>query len=277
MPFVHDEPTRKTFKKVNYLKLSQGQHRVRILQDPSTALVVYTHFLVTKTGEYSVACLGDEGCPICDNNRRIILENPKEFRNIPGYFGRSKHYLLNVLDRTLVKTCSQCQSEIKKVGNDFPSNCTNTECAAFIINEKAHPANKVKALTIGNDTASRLEAIEKSTTNEQGDLLSLTDFDIVFVVEGVGREKKITPLPSLQYQDKVEIPQDQLEDLQSVTMKLSAEEIMNLLKGISLKDIFNSRRTPQPAPITEATEVKSEVAESVKLGIEETIKQLFPD
>jgi hypothetical protein len=272
MPFPKVDTNRKSFKKVNYLNLTPGSHMVRLLQEPATALTVFTHYLVTKTGAYTVQCLGED-CPVCDNNRKIYLENPKTFRDVPGYFSRSTRYLMNVLDRTVVKTCPSCQTEVKKVGNDFPSNCPNTDCGAFLIKETPHPLNKVRVLTIGPDTAQRLDGIEKSTTDLEGNLLPLTTFDISFLVEGAGRKKVTQPLPATNRNDVVTVPEDQLEDLTAATMKLSADEIIKLLKGISLKDIFVERKSTEP--VAESAPVKEEVAEAVKAQSDEIIKQLF--
>ena len=274
MPFTNTEQReRKEFQKVNYLKLNAGNHVVRFIEKPEDARLVYTHYV---GGKYTVECLGDD-CPVCDNNKKIIFEHPEDFRDVPGYSPQSRRFLINVLDRTLVKVCPSCQEEVVPLsGKNYPATCP--ACRSFLTDVAPVPSNKVKLLSFGVELAQRLNSIESSICDVQGDPVGLTNFDIVFAVEGAGRKKVTTPIAAANRNDPVDVPEEAFQDKDNAVMHLEANEILDLLRGVSLKDIYASRRSKEvltSEAVTEAlTDVKSSAKEDVKSAIDSILDSI---
>lgn len=226
---------KKTFNKPNFLSFDYGNHLVRILGKP---FQTYIHWI--PRAKLAVKCL-DEECPICKMNKQIILENPDNFRNVTGYLPRSSRHYFNLLDKTPVKVCPQCQTETKRgLNNQFPPTCM--ECGTFITDVKETPSGKVKVTNVSETTATELGAFHSSILDSNGDKLGLNNFDIMFMVTKVGDKKKISPIPLATNTDKVEIDAEFLYDLEKTVLTLTPDEIINLLKGVSLKDIFVARK-----------------------------------
>jgi len=251
------EGEKKTFDRPNYLNFTYGQHLVRILGDFRK---VYTHWI--KRANVVLECL-DEDCPICLNNRRIIAENPDNFSRVPGYVSRSERHYMNVLDRTDVKVCPECLEEVKKeVSGKFPVVCSDGH---MIVEVEVIPSNKIKIANVSKTNALRLKDHQLSTLDESGEPIGLENFDIVFMVTRGAERKDIVPMPIKDNDDKVEVPEDALYDLENVVVKLDADEIIQLAKGVSLRDIFLARR----AESDDVEELASEAGEEVKSALDE--------
>jgi hypothetical protein len=244
MPFKNTESQSRAYSKAQFLRLVQGQHTIRILDKEVEP--IDTHFLLQK---YTIACLGEE-CPVCDNNQRLMMQNPNDFRNQEGWYPRSKRWLLNVLDRSMVKICpnAECQNAVKKEGAAFPAACP--VCGTFVTAAPVVPYNKVLIMSCGVTLAEQLNMIEQATVGDDGSPLGWTNFDITLMVSGVGRKKQITPIPTRTF-DVVEIPADARQDTSQAVVRLSAAEIIDLLKMVPLKDIYNARKV---GPVDVATE-----------------------
>lgn len=228
------ESEKKSFDRPTYLSFTFGQHLVRILGDFHK---VYTHWV--KRANVVLECLGDD-CPICLNNKRIIADNPDNFAKAPQWLPRSERHYMNVLDRTDVKICAECQAEVKKeASGKFPAVCSEGH---LIVEAEVQPSNKVKVANISKTNALRLKDHQLSTLDENGEPVGLENFDVVFMVTRGTERKDIVPMPVSANNDKVEVPADALYDLDNVLVKLDSEEIIQLLKGVALRDIFLARR-----------------------------------
>jgi hypothetical protein len=264
--FQTRNPDEKKFEKTPFLVFDFGQHVIRILGKPK---VHFLHFLPRQ--KMMVSCLGPD-CPICANNKQIIFEHKENFRDIPGYMGRQTRHYFNVLDRTAVKVCPQCETEAKRGPNgQFPAACP--ECNTYLTGEKERPSNKVKVASISETNA---DLLNQYAIGENGEELILNDFDIMFYVTKSGQKKVITPSPVKDNNDKVDIPEDQLFDLDNVVIRLNPTEMVEAVKGVSFKDIFAARRVSTPVVAGDddlsALEAK---AEQVSADIDEKINKLF--
>lgn len=231
-----------------FLKLTPGVHFVRFLTPPEEVYVVYTHFI---QGKYLVKCSDD--CIICENNKKIIAENPDNFRNVHGYYPRSIRYFVNVLDRTSVKICPNPNCKEEVVGNaakSFPTVCP--KCGTFLAEAQPAVLNKVKIFGFGVDLATAINNIEASAVDANGDIIGITNYDISLSVVGTGRERKVTPLPAMNRNDKIDLTGLVLHDLSKAVVDLSKDEIRDLLRGVSLSDIYRAR---QPKPAVENSKV----------------------
>jgi len=245
------------FKKTEFIALPPGITTIRILED--SAHRSYVHYV---KGTY-VECLGED-CPICRNNKQIIMENPKEFRNIPNYSGRVERHAVNVYDRTMVKICPSCGKENKKVDQSYPSVC---ECGQMLVTTVEQPLNKVKILAKGKDLFSKLNVLEMSVLDANREPLGLKNFDITLFVSGTGRDTVITPVPQAMVTDV--IPEQELFDTGKVNFKLTEAEILDLMKGVQLRDILTARRSS-----ASDTVIKEEVVDTSK-AVQEQINSLF--
>ena len=248
----------KNFKKTEFLSLTPGMHIIRILDDK--AHMVYTHYLVTRTGSYTVECLGED-CPICKNNKQIIYEHPEDFRDVRGYASRSPRFFFNVLDRSQAKVCPSCGTVNKKLPNQsWASQCS--KCGALLTTVDPVQLNKVSVVGTGKTLAQNLVSFERAYLDDNGEPIGLKNFDIILSVEMQNKKKVITPLPStssLMKREEINVPEDQKFDLTKCTIKLETEEIQDLIDGVSLKDIFTARK--KPVSTGQVNEEKQQVIE----------------
>jgi hypothetical protein len=261
---VYDE-SRGDFKKTQFLKIIPGYPvRIRILD--KGAYRVSKHYLPKQ--KISIVCLED-ACPICANNRKLALQHKDmNYRDIPGIINKQNRFLVNVLNRTKVKTTPT--EKVVYAGSDgkFPNQ--HPETGEDLTQIKATSQNTIEVLERGSTLFSQLNGIYDTVRTEEGERIGLTNFDIVLVATGKGREMKINAVAQPQLNDKVEILDTDLYDLTKVPMKLSEEELTQVLSGVSLQDIFSARKaTPK-----EETELES-IAEDVALEVEDTVEDLF--
>lgn len=216
------------FRKVEYLKLDPGQYTIRILEFPATKK--YNHFLNFS----SVECLGDD-CLICENNRRILYEHPKDYKDVKGWCPRRERFWVNVLNKT----------------ND---------------------ENKVCVLSSGPTLFEDFNMMAQATRTESDEVVDIRAYDWILMVKGTGREREITPVP--QYRGKNEpISTEGLElfDLTRCLPNITRDEMADFLKGVSLKDIFNLRRATNE--VLSKEETMSE--ENLEKDIEDSISEIF--
>lgn len=219
------------FKKTEFMQLGQGAHTIRILQ--SQVKTKPTHFF--NHSKSSVLCLGDE-CPICANNKKLIMQFPENFRDQPGYNKVNYRFFINVLDKTPAKVCTKCGKEYKDL--------RNTICTCGEVLPQANQLNKVKVLSKGLTLRDDLGSIDKAILNSDGTPVGLMNFDMVLMVSGTGRDTKITPVPRTEANQS--IPEGlELFDLEKCVISLNPAEMLDLQRGIGLKDIFAARKAKE--------------------------------
>lgn len=259
MSFANTEKKTFTeFKKTAWLELPNGQTIIRILED--NAHEAYIHYIPSQKS--SVICLGED-CPICQRNRQIIKDNPKTFRDVSTYFGRTRRYSVNVLDKTPAKVCPACQKEHKPVNGTFAIQC---DCGQALVGMPATPLNKVKVLSKGVSLFDQFNELEKTQMNEAEESIPLRHFDVVLSVKGTGQDTKITAIPRMTSVGEQVLPEgEELFDLSnSGGIKLSVEEMLSVMKGVAIRDIFNARKADTAdAEIKEAETEMEEIADEV--------------
>lgn len=257
-PEVKSNENTSTFRRTEYLRTTPGVHLVRLLPPLYTE---YTHYLRGTT----IACLGDE-CPVCANNKKIIAENPENFRNIPEYSYPRFTYYINVLDRTPAKVCQNCETEVKSdLNGNMSAVCP--KCSTVLTGEVA-PLNKVRVLSRGKELfEQQLKLIQATKRNEKNEPIGIENFDIELAV---GSNKQPVPSARLDRMDKVEVPQEEYFDLENAVIRLEVDEVPDLLRGISLKDIFASRKAEQVV-------VDNTISQELEDELNSTVKGLFGD
>lgn len=256
----------KEFKPNQFVKIEPGVPlRLRILD--KKALHTEKHFIPNQ--KVSVLCLGDDVCPICVQNEKLIKANPElSPRQIKGLIFRQNRYLVNVLNRTLVKRTPSGNVIFSKGGN-FPSHDPDT--GELLVDIQPEPLDRVEILERGPTLFSQLNAIMSQVTDEAGNPRSLTEYDIVVMATGHGRKMTTNVIPYPNNDDPIEVPQEDLYALETIGIRLSPDEITKLLRGVSLRDIFEQRRESEEADIL--LEEEATVSDDVKASID----TLFPN
>jgi hypothetical protein len=263
---VYDE-TKGDFKKVKFLKIIPGYPvRVRVLN--KSAYRVSKHYLPKQ--KISIVCL-EENCPICANNKKLALQNKDmNYSDIPGIINRQNRFLVNVLNRTKVKTTSTEHVVYAGADGKFPSQ--HPETGEDLTQIKATSQNTIEVLERGSTLFGQLNGIYDTIRDEEGNKIGLTNFDIILTASGKGRQMTVSAVAQPQFNDEVKLLDTDLYDLTKVPMKLSEDELIQVLNGVSLQDIFEARKsTPK-----EESELEG-IAEDVSLEVEDTIGKLFDD
>jgi hypothetical protein len=251
-------PGKSKYRKTEFLKLNEGEHRVRILDTMETKH--YAHYI----GFAYVKCLGDE-CPICQNNKKILYEHPEDYREVKGWNPRRDRYYINVMDKTLTKVCPKCGTEATPVAELCPA------CGTVL--GQAAPVNKVKVLTGSRNFFEDLKVLSKTVRNEQDEILPINTYDWVLVTRGKMREKTTSPSPRLTGQpNNPEFNPEDLFNLEDAVIKLTPEEMLDLFNGASLKDIFTMRRATKQV-LNSDLELDSEnIQDEIKGAVDDIFK-----
>lgn len=269
MPFANiiKRDTESNFKKVVFTAVKEGRPvRVRILDNE--AIMVYKHFIPGPKA--SVVCLGQEACPVCINNRKLIEASPGTKPNqIRGYYPRQTRYLVNVLNRTPAKFTSE-GFPIFPTNNVYPANDPKT--GESLTGVEPRSVNRVEVLERGVTLFSQLDTINSTLTDVEGNPLGIWNYDTIFSASGSGTDTVITVTPNVAINDKIDLEAMGLEkyDLSQVSMTLSPEDVEKLLRGVSLQDIFASHKV---AETVDGDPVETDLTEDV----DRTISELFPD
>lgn len=219
-------------RKKEFLKLTAGNHTIRLLPGDEGFYITYTHWIHNANLE----CLGDE-CPICLNNKRIVAEKGDGYKDDKSYSRRRQVFYVNALDRTLAKTCPSCGQVHKPIMGNYSSVCTN--CNSVIVNEEPKPLNQVVILNRGTELYDQLRTINSSVLDESGEKVGIDNFDIMIMVPAKTKRPSASAMPHKN--DPVEVTEE-LYKLSEAPLHLESGEIKSFLSGASLKDIFSARR-----------------------------------
>lgn len=248
--------TKSNYRRTEFIDLPVGSSYVRFL-DPEEK-VYATHFTHNATFE----CLGEE-CPICKNNQKMFFEHGKEAPKMQGFVSQRQVGYINVLDRTPVKICPnpECQHEVKKNGVNFPPACP--KCNASLAGVQAKPLDKVKMMAKGKKVFDQLALADVSVLDEVTQTpIGFNNYDFEVIVIGGNTPPVLKALP--ERNDKVEVPEEMLFDADKAIIHLNADEITDLLRGVSLKDILKARG-PESNPAVEGSKdpIDGQVADAI--------------
>jgi hypothetical protein len=252
------------FKKTKFFKWTPGQHRFRFVEDEAPLIQSYWF------GRGFIQANGFDD-PQATLNRRIKLENPEDFRNVRGWRPIQDRYYINILDMTPVKICHECEAEVKAVNGTFPALCP--ECNKGVISDtKVEPLNQIRVLTGGKLLFEQIPTVESQYTDEDGEALSITSYDCVLHVVGTGAQRTSVVLADVDEDQQpkvyeVEVPPEDLYDLQTIVPKVDDAEMEQLISGVSLRDIFTARKATdedsddEETPKADPAEVQKRVDE----------------
>lgn len=267
MAFATIPETQSEFKPTEWVKVTSGiPLRLRILD--KNALHNVKHYITSQ--KVSIMCVGEESCPICQNNSKLIRENPDvQHRQIRGFISRQNRYMVNVLNRTMVKIAPVSGSIIYATSGTFPTHDPST--GEMITEVDAQPLNRVQVLERGPTLFSQLNGINETVLDKAGNPRGLWSYDIVLMATGVGRKMTTNIVPYPDSDDVVEVKEEDLHTLETLGVRLTPDETLELLRGISLRDIFETRRSSQD--VGELTDVQGEVSDGVKKSVTDLFEQ----
>ena len=117
-----------------------------------------------------------------------------------------------------------------------------------------------------------MNGIHDTIRDDEGNRIGLTSYDIILTASGKGRQMTVSAVAQPQFNDKVELNDVDLYNLEKVPMKLSENELLQVMNGVSLQDIFSARKaTPKDESELEG------IANDVSDEIESTVDSLFED
>lgn len=247
-------------KKTVFMKTVDGHsYTVRILEPKSTQ--VFTHYLQQR---YNIKCLGED-CPLCTRNSEIYAADPDNYRKDPNYSPRHKRYFVNILDKTVVKKCPKCNLEYANLNKGL------CDCGENLLD--AAPSNTVKVFSKGPTVfEDQLNVYHNSILDQAGEKIGVNNFDIMIVVTGRGKDTTTTIVPMAANRDPV--PEGlELFDLDSITIELEPEEMLDVQRGVSLKDIFAARRAEEDSEFPPQETISDEVQRDVEAAVEKLFSQ----
>lgn len=237
-----DIPEQKSvdFEPIRFTKLVSGNPvRLRILN--KEAHRVFKHYLPQQ--RISIVCLGAGECPVCIENQKKVDNAPAGTRygQIKGYISRQNRYLVNVLNKTLVKETPTGNIIFAQMDGQFPMQDVST--GEMLVNIEPKPLHRVEVLERGPTLFSQLNAINSAVFDpETNEPVGLWNYDIVITATGQGRQMTTNIIPYPQYNEPVEVSADDLYVLKDVPLQLSAAEVYEVLRGVSLQDVFAARK-----------------------------------
>lgn len=225
-----------------YLKFTPDYRTVaRILN--TNARTVWKHYIPqANNGKGSGAVCpnvtpGLSVCPIEAEYAGLPKDNPDR-----RAANARRKFVVNVLDRTPHTTCPSCNSLTPgKTGAGRSKQCVS--CGADLKGADFKPLNRVKILESGpklfNEQLNVIEQMQKDELD-----VDITQYDITFTTQGVGRDRTVTALP----QDPKPLEEDafidpetgeeqKLFDLELLAEPASVEEITLMLQGATMEQI----------------------------------------
>jgi hypothetical protein len=247
------------FKKTQFTRIKAGAPvKGRILDSKATK--TFKHYVPSQ--RLSIECLFDE-CPICQNNRRLIEQNPDQKPNtLKGYIPRQTRYSVNFLNRTMVKKNSQGDVIYPAKGGRFPS--VDDATGELLDDVVAQPLDQVEVLERGKTLFQQFNSINSTVVNAEGESLGIWNYDITLSAEGSGREMTITVIPHPNENEQVEVDEEDLYDLKEVVIKLTPPEIEKFVRGVSLADIYAARKQEDDEEVSALEGMEEEGSDEIE-------------
>lgn len=222
----------------SYVKFSPEYRTVLRILD-TTAKTIWKHWLPMANGGkgFAVNCPNTSSqvrpCPIEKMVAQMSDDDPKR-RELSA----RRRFVVNVLDRTPHTVCDAC-------GNTTPGKKCQF-CKADVSKGEFQPLNQVKILEGGPELFNKgLNPIEKMYSEDHG--VAIDAYDLVFMTQGVGRDRQIAvnPLKIEDLPDEAFLDENgerqKLFDLDLLAEPTSIEEIEMYLAGATIKEVNEAR------------------------------------
>jgi hypothetical protein len=227
----------------DYVKFTPEYRTVlRILDDH--ARTVWKHFIPQANGGRGMGAV----CPNIPGESYICpvelkyADLPKDNEDRKANYAR-RRFVVNVLDRTPYTTCKSCNTLTPGKVNAASSSKSCVNCDANLKGHDFAPLNKLKILEAGPRLFNQnLNAIQQMQMSDVGK--DITEYDITFTTQGVGRDRVITAIPK----DPQEISEEEFLDpdtgeaqvpfdLDLLSEPNSVEEITLMLQGATMEQL----------------------------------------
>ena len=240
-PRSYDETAKRTG--AEYFKFTPEYRTVGRILNPQ-ARTVWKHFIQQANNGrgFSAVCPntgpGMNVCPVEASTADLPKDDPERRASYA-----KRKFLVNILDRTPYTECNSCHGQTPGKVNAGSRNKQCVNCGADLKGHDFKPLNRVKILEQGPRLFNeQLNAIEAMQQEELGK--DITEYDITFTTQGVGRDRTITALP----QDPKPLEDDafidpetgeeqQLWDLDLLSDPATIEEITLMLQGATVEQI----------------------------------------
>lgn len=238
MPFAPESKSYSDTRKrtsASYVKFSPD-YRVVLRMLDENAKLVWKHWIgEANAGKGMMATCPNitaqtKVCPIEQSVAGLSKDDPK-------YLDRraKKRYLVNVLDRTPYTVCDSCNSQTPG------KKCV--QCGADLKKNTFLPLNRVKLLEAGPQLfTTTLNGVDQLQKEDFG--LDITQYDITFSTQGVGRDRKISAIPATAAELDASVLLDpetgepqKIFDLDLLAEPSPVEEIELMLKGATMEDL----------------------------------------
>lgn len=220
----------------SYVKFT-SEHRTVLRMLDDHAKTIWKHWIPQANGGRGMGAVCPnirsdlKICPIEEKLVGLAKDDPKVLEN-----RARRRFVVNVLDRTPVTVCNSCETQT------HGKKCSN--CGADLKGHDFVPLNKVKILEGGpqlfNVTLNGVDKMQK----EDFDGVEITEYDITFLTQGEGRDRKISatpqkpePLSEIDLIDPETGEKQPLYDLELLAEPASVEEIEAMLKGATMEDL----------------------------------------
>ena len=218
----------------NYVKFTPD-HRVVLRILDTKAKTIWKHWLPMANGGRGFAV----NCPNTSSDVRpcpvdILIDQMSEEERKETQMRARRRFVVNVLDRTPHTVCDAC-------GNTSAGKKCQS-CKADISKNEFTPLNQIKILEGGPELFNKsLNPIEKMYSEDYG--VGIDGYDIVFMTQGVGRDRQVAPtplqpeaLPEDAFLDEEGNPQQKF-DLELLAEPTSVEEIEAYLEGATIAEV----------------------------------------
>lgn len=218
-----------------------GSDYVRISSDHQTTVrvldarpeVMWSHFVPRGHHAFpganagkgmSFTCLGFDACPICawNKSQKSKDESTKDVLNA------RRLYTFNVLDRTQVTVCPDCEVEHYETNNLYPSEC---ECGTDLTSVEVVPRNRIQIMQKGKRIVDQFKSFE-----EEEELGDLRGYDIKLDTRGTGTDVMTNCIP--KQKSKVDMKaivgddwESKLYDIKEIVTPMSSESVNRILAG----------------------------------------------
>ena len=245
MPFSEEARSYADTRKrtgAEYVRFTPDYRVVLRMLNPK-ARTVWKHFISEANGGRGMGAVcpnvpGTYICPIEAKYAHLPKEDVERRDN-----QARRRFVINVLDRTPYTICQACNTKTPGKVNvaSGAKQCVN--CGNDIKKHDFAPLNKVKILESGPKLFNQgLNVIQEMQLSELGK--EITDYDIVFTTQGLGRDRSVTALPGDSkdlepeaFLDADTGEQQQLFDLDLLIEPASVEEITLMMQGATIEQL----------------------------------------
>ncbi|MGQ9644217.1 MAG: hypothetical protein ACUVT3_10205 [Ignavibacterium sp.] len=230
-----------------------GTYSVQFLEPFKSA---YTHYI--KSQKISVYCL-DADCPVCQQNNALITTFGSEAYNKPNFNPKSLRFSANILDHTPMVTCPNCGNKVYK---HAVLNGVCPLCSGVIPPNTPVEKPAVRLASFSKSFVELLKAQAASVFDEDGSVASPLTYIVNVLVTSTGKTKQVIPIIGSRVRAAT-VPQEEKYDLDSIAIRFTKDELVEILRGVAYKDVLGSRNLTSVnasiPPSVDTPEVQAEV------------------